>query len=111
MGKNRYKLLLVLSILVITILACGGSGTDSSEPALSNCEKAMKAAAEVSDIQDTVEDIDPAIRACESMDEFKAASFKFPKALDGVDEQIFVTNRCMYNPSLNDTAICKAINK
>lgn len=79
------------------------------EANLSDCEKAMRTAAAVSSEADKVEDIDPAIRSCGSMDELIAASSKFPAALDGVDAQTFVSNRCTYNASLKNTSICTSL--
>lgn len=76
---------------------------------LSDCETAMQAAASVSVMEDQVEDIDPAIRSCKSMDELSAASEKFPAALDGVDPKTFVSNRCRGNESLKTTSICQTL--
>ena len=76
---------------------------------LSDCEKAMETAAAMPDMKDKVEDVDPAIRSCESMNELIAASSKFPAALDGVDESTFVSNRCTYNSSLKSTLICRSL--
>jgi hypothetical protein len=81
----------------------------SKVQSLSNCEKAIEAAAAVSNMQDAVEDIDPAIRICESMDELVSASSKFPAALDGVDEATYVANRCNFNSSLKNTPICSSL--
>lgn len=100
-------------LFCLGVIGCssGGNGSGSVDNNLSSCEKAMKVAADVPDMQDTVEDIDPVIRACGSMDEFIAASSQFPAALDGAGEEIFVTNRCTYNASLQNTAICKSLAK
>ena len=76
---------------------------------LSSCESAMKATAAISDMQDTVEDLDPTIRACATLDEFITASSKYPEALDGADEETVIVNRCKYNLTLQDTALCRAV--
>ena len=96
---------IISSILCITLISC----TNDNDATNNSCEQAMKTASEISDMQDTVEDVDPAIQECGSMQEFISASSKFPKALDGIDEETFVTNRCTYNSSLQNTAICKSI--
>lgn len=83
--------------------------SQASSSNLSSCEKALETAAGVSNMQDTVEDLDPAIRACESMSELVSASSKFPQALDGVDAKTVASNRCIYNSSLKSTAICKSL--
>jgi hypothetical protein len=76
---------------------------------LSSCEKAMETAAAIPSNQDTVEDIDSAIRTCRSMNELISASSKFSAALDGTDEATFVSNRCTYNSSLKNSAICQSL--
>lgn len=116
--KNKMCFVVMGLLFCLIVAGCGSSGENNSGRAdeagettntLSACERAMKAAADVSDLQDTVEDIDPVIRACDSMEEFAAASAKFPKALDGASEEIFVTNRCTYNTALQSTEICKSL--
>ncbi len=118
--RRKMFFVIVGLLFCLGVIGCssGGNGSDSGgndsssvDNNLSSCEKAMKAAADVPDMQDTVEDIDPVIRACGSMDEFIAASSQFPAALDGAGEEIFVTNRCTYNASLQNTAICKSLAK
>lgn len=76
---------------------------------LNDCEAAMQTAARVSSMADQVEDLDPAIRVCQSLDELTAASDKLPTALDGVDPKIFVSNRCRYEESLKTTPICQTL--
>ncbi len=124
--KNKMGFVVMGLLFCLIVVGCGSSGESDSDRAdeagettnteasettntLSVCERAMKAAADVSDLQDTVEDIDPVIRVCGSMEEFAAASAKFPKALDGASEEIFVTNRCTYNTALQSTEICKSL--
>ena len=70
--------------------------TEPPATALTNCERAFEEAAAISDLQDTVEDLDPALEACTTIEEWKAASRKFPDALDGVDSLVFLENRCRY---------------
>lgn len=80
-----------------------------AQQGLSDCETAMQAAASVSAMEDQVEDTDPAIRSCKSMDELSAASEKFPAAFDGVDPKTFVSNRCRGDESLKTTSICQTL--
>lgn len=88
----------------------GKSSTVATTNAISNdCEDAVKTAAAISDMQDTVEDLDSAIQKCQVLQEFTAATNKYSKALDGADAKIFATNRCTYNPALQNTAICKSL--
>ena len=58
------------------------------------CDDAFRAAASVSDMRDTVEDLDPAVRACRSVEEWNAAARRHPGALDGADSEYFLWNRC-----------------
>lgn len=68
----------------------------ANESATSACERIFSAAANIPDTQDSVSDLDKAVTACSSLDEWTAASKKFPKALDGADPKLFLTNRCKY---------------
>lgn len=73
------------------------------------CEAAFKAAAAIDDMHDSVEDLDPAVRACTTMNEWLAASAKYPKAInDGVDPRIYVGNRCLYGTGLAGTPLCRS---
>lgn len=72
------------------------------------CGDAVAEAAGVGDVQDSVEDLDPAIVACADMDEFTAAVEDHPDALDDADPETFVSNRCQHSedPEVADSAIC-----
>jgi hypothetical protein len=48
------------------------------------CEAAMAKAAAVDEMQDTIRDLDDAIRACKTVGEMQDANGKYPTALDGV---------------------------
>ncbi|MEX0762056.1 MAG: hypothetical protein WD208_07685 [Dehalococcoidia bacterium] len=74
---------------------------------LTECERAFEAAAEVPDHQDTVEDLHPAVRTCVSVEDWTAASERFPDALDGVDPVVILRNLCLYGPS--DAALCSLL--
>lgn len=115
MNISRKSFCLILLALVVVLMAmgagCSGSGGTDSSNSLTDCERAVRDAAAISDSQDSVEDLDPAIRRCSTMSEFSAATRLFPGALDaGVDARTFVTNRCTYNSSLGSTALCRSLN-
>jgi heat shock protein HslJ len=59
------------------------------------CAEAFAAAAAVGDMEDTVEDLDPALLACNSIEEWIAASKSNPGAID-TDPVEFLLNRCLY---------------
>lgn len=93
--------LLVALILVATAAGCGLGG--------SACESAVREAAEISPMADTVSDLDEAIAQCASLADFEAAAAMYPDALDGVSASTFVANRCAAEPSIADSAICQEL--
>lgn len=98
-----------LKRFIVVLLCCVSVALVSCGPSQSKCEEAMESAAQVSKFEDTVEDINPAIRSCSSLDEFKAASSKFPDALDGADDEIFVKNRCLDGTALSHFQLCQEV--
>ena len=84
-------MLVVLGVAAI-VIACGGGGETA-------CEKAFSDAASIGDFSDTVEDLDPAVRACSTVAEWTVASKKHPGALDGVSPLTFLQNRCRFGPT------------
>jgi hypothetical protein len=60
-------------------------------------------------MQDTIEDLYPAIRACKTVDEWTAASTANPDALDGADPVVFLTNACLY-ATASDIAVTDLCN-
>ena len=58
------------------------------------CNAAFAEAAAVDEMQDTVEDLVPAIEACTSIEDWAAASDLNPAALEGTDPETFLTNMC-----------------
>lgn len=91
------RILLAL-VLAWSLAACGSSGTA--------CESAVREAADIASTEDTVSDLDSAIEECASLAELEAAADQFPDALDGVGALTFVSNRCEFEPTLSETAIC-----
>ena len=87
-----FGLFLLLAVALI-VMAC-------TTPEESSCDTAWAKAAAISDLRDTVEDLDPAIRACTSLQEWESAAAKYPEALDGVDPVLFLSNRCFYGSRL-----------
>lgn len=62
-------------------------------------------------MEDTVEDADPAIIACASVETFTLAANDNPDALDGGDVNTWLSNRCLYSEDADVTssAICTEI--
>ena len=76
---------------------------------LDACRGAFRDAAAVSALQDRVEDLDPAVRACSSVVEWETASAEFPNALDGVNAEQFARNRCQFGSGLSGTPLCREV--
>jgi hypothetical protein len=95
------------SALLIAAGCTGPPGVPAVAP--SACEAAVAAAAAFDDNSDTIEQLDPALRACSSLAELKAASVKYPSAFDGVDPVIFATNRCASSSAPAGAAICALV--
>jgi len=75
----------------------------------SACGNAFAAAAAVGDMEDVVEDLYPAVRACTTVTEWTAASRAHPSALDGADPTMFLQNVCRYGAPSNvsGSALCQ----
>jgi hypothetical protein len=106
------SIIIVVVIALGLLAACGEGGgtraaTAAPELTLSACEGAFQSAAAIPDTRDAVEDLDPAVRACQSSAEWSSAAGRFPAALDGVDPLTFLKNRCLYGPT--DAPICAQI--
>jgi hypothetical protein len=72
------------------------------------CRAAFQAAAAVDETADTVTDLDPAIPACFSLEQWSEASEAYPAALDGADPQEFLRNRCL-DAHLATIALCRTL--
>lgn len=90
--------IMVLAVLLAGVAGCGATG--------SPCEAAVREAAEVSALEDTVSDLDEAIETCATLADFEAAADQFPEALDGVSAREFISNRCTFEPAISGSAIC-----
>jgi hypothetical protein len=115
--------LLAAVLLAITLTACGDTGEDSPDtgapaatvPADDNssaggdCDEAWQAAADVSDTEDTHEDLHPAFTACTSFDEWAAASERHPSVLDGSDPLVYAQIQCEYVTELSDSPVCTSL--
>lgn len=71
------------------------------------CAEAMRAAHKVDAMQDTHDDLFPAFDACRSVTEFRAASKRWPDALDGADPAVYVKNVCLSYPEVGNSRLCK----
>ena len=84
-------------------LAACAPAVDSGSTA---CDDAMAAAAAVDENSDTVADLYPAVRACQTLAEWTAASDAHPTALDGANAKLFAQNACANGEGLADEPLC-----
>ncbi len=97
-------------VLVLALVGCGGpSASVTTINSKSACEAAFRRAAAVDPMRDPVRYLDDAVRACASEDEWRAASDAFPGALDGASPGAFLRNRCDFEPTLVNTALCISV--
>jgi hypothetical protein len=105
--------LIGLSVFIALVLAGCRIGTQVRSTfevvGSTTCDLAFADAAAVGDMEDTVEDLDPTVRACTSLDEWGTASAANPAALDGVDPFEFLGNRCDFGEGLSATDLCRAL--
>ena len=103
----------ILALVALVVAGCGiGTQVRSTFVVVvgsTACTEAFADAAAVDDAEDTVEDLDPAVRACTSLDEWGAASAANPAALDGVDPIEFLGNRCDLGDGLSARELCGAL--
>jgi hypothetical protein len=96
----------IVCLIIVLLAGCGGTASDTKESA---CEAAFRQAAAIDPMQDTVSDLDAAVRDCTTEDEWAAASRAFPDALDGAPPGEFLRNRCAFDAALAKTTLCKSI--
>lgn len=105
------RLLALSAFFALVAAACGTTSDDGSagNGGSTACDNAFAHAAAVGEMQDAVEDLYPAVRACTSMDEWVAASEANPGAIsDGVDPLVFLGNVCgSLTAGLENTDLCQ----
>ena len=100
------RLLGLSAVVALVVAGCTVTSQVFTEVGSTACELSFADAAAVSDTQDTVEDLDPAVRACTSLEEWGAASAAYPGALDGANPFEFLGNRCDVGEGLSATNLC-----
>lgn len=111
----RHNLVLVVVLVLVVAAACTSGDDSNGVPVEQNdslpqgaCEQAFSDAARISSLEDTVEDLNPAIRACATLNEWNVAASAYPAALDGADSTTFLRNRCV-NAELAGSSLCREI--
>jgi hypothetical protein len=121
---NRSRIFVAMLVAVLAS-GCGGAditaegsdqeaagATEGTQAVFSDaCGRAVEEAANVGDMEDTVEDLDEAIAACVDLAELGAAVEQYPAALDGADLETFVFNRCQFSEDqfVLESAICSEV--
>jgi hypothetical protein len=96
--------IVIVALFVLSLVLPDAS---EEEAVSAECMNAMRTAASVSDMQDTVSDLYPALEACGTVEAFTAASEEHPDALDGVDPETFARNACRSAPqAARDAPLC-----
>jgi hypothetical protein len=124
MYRSRISVAMLVAFAVLTA-GCGGAditaegsdqeaagATEGTQAAFSDaCGRAVEEAANIGDMEDTVEDLDEAITACVDLAELGAAVEQYPAALDGADLETFVFNRCQFSEDqlVLESAICSEV--
>ena len=101
--KHRHRRWVIGAIVAIIVLSAmyGRDGSDDEQAATtppSACLLAFEQAAAVDVARSTVSDLYPAALACETVEEWAAASATHPGALDGADPATFARNMCLSAP-------------
>lgn len=75
-----------------------------------DCRAAVETAANNSDTANAVDNLDAAIQACATLDEWKAVTAQFPDVLSGVDAETFLSDRCQTADAIvADSALCQEV--
>ena len=96
-------------LLVLGVAACGTNSEGDNGENDTACEAAFRHMAAVDVRQDEVADLDAAVRACSTEDEWTAAAEAFPDALDGGSPGVFLRSRCFYDTVLAETVLCQSL--
>ena len=124
MSNPSPRLSFATTLLLLSITACTPGGASQSENASvagssdtsagastvsvsAACSDAMAAAAAIEDV--SVADLEPAIRACETLAEWIAASDANPGALHGASPKLFVQNACASLEALANEPLCEEV--
>ena len=105
-------------LLLWVLAACDGGSSrapvspvmvsvEGAERVSAACRAAVRFAAAIPDVEDTVTDLDDAIRACQTPDDWAIATAMFPAALDGRRADAFLESRCAL-PGLAQVPLCRA---
>ncbi|MBW3663522.1 MAG: hypothetical protein KY469_10520 [Actinobacteria bacterium] len=122
-----HRTCLLTIVLTLTLAGCGDTSDDLTviesptvpektdvpiAPAYTaECGDAFADAAAVDAMQDTNEDLYPAVIACQDLAAFADAAEDHPGALDGVDPETWLDNICQSadDPDVTGSALCSEV--
>ena len=106
---ERRHLRRTLAVAASTALLLAGcsDGADGEGDA-SGCREAVADAAEATNMPERNERLEPAFDACQNLADFGAAVAESPEALEGVDVEQYVRERCRESDTLRDANLCQA---
>ena len=90
------------------LLLTGCSDGNEGEGDASGCREAVADAAEATNMPERDERLEPAFDACQNLADFGAAVAQYPEALEGVDVEEYVRERCRESDTLRDADLCQA---
>ncbi len=113
--RSAWPVLVLACLAVVVLAACATIEEDdqSSAPTTNaltlsqGCDEAFRDAAEVSASQRDPEDLNPAVRACGSFEEWISGSEKHPDALGGIPPLLFLRNTCQFSFALAGAPLCE----
>lgn len=109
-GRGAVAAVAAMAVVALVLVGCATEDvedTSAGATVSAECNKAFEDAAAVGEMEDTVQDLDPALQACTSIDEWIAAAESNPGAIDG-DPVQFLLNRCL-DTEVAAGAICDEV--
>ncbi len=109
-ARRTTALFALLALGAMLLAACGSESTEpetSQPPGVSDqaaCIAAFQELSQVADLQE--EDLDPAVRACGTIEDWEAAADEFPNVLPHANKVLPLSNRCR---ALGDPLICREL--
>ena len=105
-AKKKFWTPVNIAAVAVTIVVVIGYAVLSRPTQLPPCRAAFATAEAIDPMRDTVSDLDPAVRACVTVADWKAAAERYPGATNGADPLVFLANRCKGEPSLRSQSAC-----
>ncbi len=106
-ARPRLTRPVALLAAAIVLTGCGADG-DSGEGNASACRDAVADAAEATNLPERERRLRPAFEACDDLADFAAQVARYPDALQDVNVEEYVRERCREVEALRDAKLCEA---